>query len=181
MNTLLPFGSHSVAYRLFSCASTGRGCGFVELQRLGDNHPIIPFGSSHRVIPIAHIFEHLVRVTLERIAIPTASGTHCDKAVTSLDATVGHLGRQRCFLAICCLQNELAGRAGASPVVPPGTVGQAIAFDRGASVTQVANRLNRGEATSPLAWSAGVLPQFVALHPQWDMGLDILNRIITSI
>src|SRR5207247_944887 len=56
-----------------------------------------------------------------------------------------------------------------------------IAFDRGAPVTQVVNRLNRGEATSPLAGSAGVLPQFVALHPQWDMGLDILNRIITRI
>ena len=122
-----------------------------------------------------------MRVALERIAIPTASGTDCDKAVTGRDATVGYLGRQRCFLAICGLQNELAGKAGASAIVPPGTVGQAIAFDRGAPVTQVANRLNRGEATSPLAGSAGILPQFVALHTQGNMGLDILDRIITRI
>src|SRR5256885_11460060 len=74
-STLFPyttlFRSLALGHCLSSFAPTGLGCGFIELQRLGDNHPIIPFGSRHRVVPIAHIFEHLVRVTLERISIPT--------------------------------------------------------------------------------------------------------------
>src|SRR5262245_33624772 len=94
---------------LFSCASASRGRGFVELQRLGDNYPIIPFGSRHRVIPIANVFEHPMWVTLQRISIPATSGTHGDEAVSSLDASVRYLGRERNFFTGCCLLNELAG------------------------------------------------------------------------
>jgi hypothetical protein len=78
------------------------------LQRLGDNHSIIPFGSSYGVIPIANVFEHLVWITLQRIAIPTASGAYGDKAVTSLDASVGNLRWQRDFFTSSCLLNEFA-------------------------------------------------------------------------
>src|SRR5256885_2945105 len=57
------------------------------------------------------------------------------------------------FLALRRLLNELAGRAGAPAVVPPGAVGKAVAFDRGAPVTQVTHRLNRGESAPPPARS----------------------------
>src|SRR5262249_18580531 len=170
-----------LSHSLFSRAATGCGRGFVELQRLGDDHSIIPCGSRRRVIPVAHVFEHPLRVALEGISIPTAGGTHGDKAVTGRDATVGHLGRQGDFLATRSPLNELTGRASASAVVPPGAVGKAVAFDRGAPFAQFASRLNGARPPPPPAWRAGVLAHFVAPPPQGDVGLDILNGFFARI
>src|SRR5262245_59465612 len=80
-----------LSHPLFSRAATGCGGGFVELQRLADDHPVIPCGGCHRVIPVAHIFEHPLRITLAGIPVPAAGSTHGDKEVTGRDATVGHL------------------------------------------------------------------------------------------
>src|SRR5262249_56028698 len=134
-----------------------------------------------RVMGVGAMFEAPVRIRLAGIPVPAAGSTHGDKEVTGRDATVGHLGRQGDFLTTRSPLNELTGRAGASAVVPPGAVGKAVAFNRGAPVAQVAYRLNRGQSAPPPAWRAGVLAQFVALHPQRDVGLDIFTAVIARI
>src|SRR5216684_1031674 len=56
-----------------------------------------------------------------------------------------------------------------------------LALDRGAARGEVLELTHRAEAAAPFPGTRGILAQFVASHPQREVALDILDRVVAGI